>query len=93
MVKTKVNEMVLHDFMVKNNLSQRDLAAQLGVSAGYVCQLLCGARRPSPRLRRRMLAVLSLSFDELFCIENHPLVHTMPAPLEPALLYSAGKEA
>jgi transcriptional regulator with XRE-family HTH domain len=57
--------------MARRNLSQNDLAKQLGVSSGYMSQLLCGSRRPSPRLRRRMLESLSpLGFDDLFVLEN-----------------------
>ena len=71
MLKTKVNEMALWDFMTKNNLSQKELAGRLGVSPGYVSQILCGTRHPSPQLRRRMLELLHpLTFDDLFSIES-----------------------
>jgi transcriptional regulator with XRE-family HTH domain len=71
MLKARVKEMVLWDFMAKNNLSQKELARKLDVSAGYISQILCGTRHPSPQLRRRMLELLHpLTFDDLFSIEN-----------------------
>ncbi len=80
MMNPKVNELVLNDYMVKNNLSQKDLAEKLGITSGYVCLLLCGGRRPSPALRRRMQELLNMSFDELFCLENGP---SGPSGVEP----------
>ncbi len=71
MLKTTVNEMVLWDFMTKNNLSQKEMAGRLGVSPGYVSQILCGLRHPSPKLRRTMLeAMQPLTFSDLFTVEG-----------------------
>ena len=70
-VKVCVKDMALYDYMTKNNLSQKELAQRLGITQGYTSQLLCGTRHPSPKLRRRMLQVLTpLSFDDLFSVEN-----------------------
>jgi len=72
MIKTKVsiNGMALYDFMIKNNLAQKDLAVKLGISESYLSQLLCGTRQPSPRLRRTMLEALApLGFDDLFAVD------------------------
>jgi transcriptional regulator with XRE-family HTH domain len=66
MVKVRVNERVLWDYMLRNNLSQRELALGLGISPSYLSQLICGVRHPSPKLRRCLLDKLELSFDELF---------------------------
>ena len=69
--KVRVKDLVLWDFMVKNNLSQKELAQKLGITQCYTSQLLCGVRHPSPKLRRRMLEVLTpFTFDDLFSIEN-----------------------
>ena len=71
MLKTRVKEIVLWDFMTKNNLSQKELAERLGISPGYMSQMLCGTRHPSPQLRRRMLEVMiPLTFDDLFSVEK-----------------------
>jgi len=70
-VKVCVKDMALYDFMMKNNLSQKELAQKLGITQGYTSQLICGTRHPSPGLRRRMLQVLTpLTFDDLFSVEN-----------------------
>jgi transcriptional regulator with XRE-family HTH domain len=66
MKKVRINEKVLWDFMLKSNISQRELASRLGISPSYLSQLICGTRYPSPKLRRRLLEELRLSFDELF---------------------------
>jgi hypothetical protein len=43
----------------------------VGISQCYASQLVCGTRCPSPRLRRRMLQVMTpLEFGELFAVEN-----------------------
>ena len=48
-----------------------DLAQRLGISESYISQLLCRTRRPSPKLRRRMLEALApLTFQELFTVEG-----------------------
>lgn len=71
MYKTRIKELTVYDFLAKNNLSQKDLAARLGVSPGYLSQLLCGSRYPSPNLRRRMLETLDpLGFHDLFSIQT-----------------------
>jgi len=71
MLKTRVKEMVLWDFMTKNNPSQKEMAERLGISPGYMSQMLCGTRHPSPALRRRMLEVMGpLAFDDLFSVEK-----------------------
>jgi len=70
-VKVCVKDMALWDFMMKNNLSQKELAQKLSITQGYASQLLCGTRHPSPGLRRRMLEILTpLTFDDLFSIEG-----------------------
>jgi transcriptional regulator with XRE-family HTH domain len=71
MLKTKVKAMAVYDYMARSNLSQKELARKLGISQCYASLLVCGARCPSPRLRRRMLETLSpLTFEELFRVES-----------------------
>jgi len=68
--RIRVKQTTLWDHMAKNNLSQKELAEKLGITQGYASQLLCGVRHPSPKLRRRILAVLApLAFDDLFEVE------------------------
>jgi transcriptional regulator with XRE-family HTH domain len=70
MIRFKVNSKALWDAMARQNLSQNELADKLGISSGYMSQLVRGTRHPSPQLRRRMMELLDyLTFDELFAGE------------------------
>jgi hypothetical protein len=70
MLKTRVRGTAVYDFMARNNISQKEWAGKLGISECYASQLVCHARCPSPRLRRRMLEVMGpVDFEELFEVE------------------------
>ena len=56
--------------LIRKNMSQNWLAAQLGISSGYISQLMCGVRHPSPALRQKFLDSLSCEFSDLFLIRN-----------------------
>ena len=72
LVKVKVNTRCLWDAVARQNLSQNEMAAKLGISKCYMSQVLSGTRCPSPKLRRRLLEVLNpLTFDDLFIIEEN----------------------
>ena len=70
-VSVRINNIVVWEYLMKQNLAQNELAKRLGISSGYMAQLISGSRSPSPKLRRKMLDVLSpLSFGELFLISE-----------------------
>jgi len=70
-VSLRVNSFAVWEYLTKQNLAQNELAKRLGISSGYMAQLINGSRSPSPKLRRKMLDVLSpLSFEEIFLISN-----------------------
>ncbi len=70
-VQLKVNSMAVWNYLTRRNLAQNELAGQLGISTGYMAQLISGKRSPSPALRRRMLDTLApLSFDDLFLVSE-----------------------
>ena len=70
-VSLRVNSFAIWEYLTKQNLAQNELAKRLGISSGYMAQLISGNRSPSPKLRRKMLDVLSpLSFEEIFLISN-----------------------
>ncbi|HUY97508.1 MAG TPA: helix-turn-helix transcriptional regulator [Verrucomicrobiae bacterium] len=50
----------------RNQLTQRELARQLGVTQNYIPALESGARNPGPRLRAALLTVFQCTFEELF---------------------------
>ena len=65
-----VNSKALRAAVARQNISQNELAAKLGISSGYMSQLVCGTRCPSAKLRRKMLEFLKpLRFDDLFIVE------------------------
>ncbi len=67
----RVNGFVIWEYLTKQNLAQNELAKRLEISSGYMAQLISGSRSPSPKLRRKMLDVLSpLSFGELFVLSQ-----------------------
>ncbi|GEM_PF-507618 len=71
LLRVRVNSKALWDAVARQNISQNELATNLRISSGYMSQLVCGTRGPSPRLRRRMLELLNpLTFDDLFIVED-----------------------
>ena len=60
---------VIRERLIRKSKSQNWLAVRLGVSSGYISQLMDGCRNPSPRLRQRFLdAFPDCEFDDLFQI-------------------------
>ncbi len=71
LILLRVNGFVIWEYLTKQNLAQNELAKRLEISSGYMAQLISGSRSPSPKLRRKMLDVLSpLSFGELFVLSQ-----------------------
>ena len=59
--------------LAKKNMSQNCFAYRLGVSSGYMSQLMLGSRNPSPKLRQKILIALKLDesgFDEVFQLKG-----------------------
>jgi len=77
-VKLKASTLKRH--LAKRNLSQNSFARRIGVTSGYMSQLLCGERNPSPELRERIIKKLNdvqklrelpeFGFDDLFTIRG-----------------------
>jgi len=71
MVKVRLNRDFVDILLARRNISQNSLARMLGLSSGYMAQLMNGDRYPSPKLRQRILEILNpLSFDDLFIVEH-----------------------
>lgn len=52
------------------NITQNRLAAMVGITSGYLSQLMTGTRLPSAEVRKRLQEVLDISrFDDLFILE------------------------
>ena len=70
-MRVRLNAPAVWDLLNRRNLSQNDLARLVGVTSGYLSQLVNGKRHPSPATRRRLQEVLGdVEFDELFIVEG-----------------------
>lgn len=67
MMKAMVKRALIRKILFQKNLSQNWLAKKLGISSGYMAQLLNGERCPSPEMRQKIQSYFTEhSFDELF---------------------------
>ncbi|MDD4985128.1 MAG: helix-turn-helix transcriptional regulator [Dehalococcoidales bacterium] len=70
-ITVRVNKLALLRAIARRNMSQNMLAIKVGSSSGYISQIMCGTRTPSPRMREKLLNVLApLTFDDIFIIEE-----------------------
>ena len=70
-ITVKVNKLALLRAIARRNMSQNMLAIRVGSSSGYISQIMCGTRTPSPKMREKLLNVLApLTFDDIFLIEE-----------------------
>ena len=61
------------------DMFQNELARLIGISPGYMSQLMGGTRSPSARLRRRIQRVLGVTdFKDLFIIVPPEVSNTGP---------------
>lgn len=60
----------IREMALRRNLSIREVAELSGVQPSHLPALMRGGHRPSPRLRRRLLSALDLTFDELFVLSR-----------------------
>ena len=71
-VVVRLDARALWDRLDTLNRSQRWLARKIGVSPGYLSELVGEGRAPSGRIRRRMQRALGVEdFHELFILEEH----------------------
>ena len=62
---------VLWEILDRLNMTQNELARNLGITSGYVSLLIGGKRSPSAAIRQRMQDTLGVEeFDVLFAMEN-----------------------
>ena len=71
MVKVKLKRESLELNLARKNLSQNWLAKQVGISSGYMSQLLRGERCPSPEIRCKILQQFKdKKFDDFFVLNG-----------------------
>lgn len=69
MLKVLVRQREVEHFLTKRNLSRNAFAERLGISSGYMSQLMRGNRYPSAELRAKILRSLkNVTFDDIFQI-------------------------
>lgn len=67
--QVRLNPAPVWAFLDDREISQNELARRVGISAGYLSQLMNGRAHPSPQLRQRLQRVLGVTdFDALFDI-------------------------
>ena len=70
-IRVRLNQAAVLRAIARRNMSQNMLAIRVGSSSGYISQIMCGTRNPSPRMREKLQSVLSpLTFDDIFIIEE-----------------------
>jgi len=70
-ITVKVNKLALLRAIARRNMSQNMLAIRVGSTSGYISQIMCGTRTPSPKMREKLLNALApLTFDDIFIIEE-----------------------
>ena len=56
-------------FLEERDISENELARRVGISSGYLSQLMSGTAHPSPEVRRRLQGELGLDdFDDPFTV-------------------------
>lgn len=67
--KVKANANAIRHILAKRNQTLKWLTYRLDITNGYLSQIMCGRKSPSPKLRQRMMRVLEVkNFNELFAI-------------------------
>ena len=70
-IRVKLNQASVLRAIARRNMPQSMLAIRAGTSSGYISQIICGTRNPSPRMREKLqIALASLTFDDIFIIEE-----------------------
>ncbi len=70
-MKVYLRNETIKKILMRKNKSQNWFAYRLGISTGYISQLMDGSRSPSPKLRERIMNNLpEHRFDDLFIIKE-----------------------
>ncbi len=68
--RVRLKQRGVWDRLDQLNMSQNELARTVGITSGYLSQLMSGTRCPSAEMRKRLQDVLGIdSFDDLFILE------------------------
>ena len=68
--RVKLNPNAVWERLNRLNVTQNQLATMVGITSGYLSQLMTGTRSPSAEVRKRLQDVLDIpNFDDLFILE------------------------
>ena len=68
--RVRLKQRCVWDRLDQLKLSQNELARTVGITSGYLSQLMSGSRCPSAEMRQRLQDILGIdSFDDLFILE------------------------
>jgi putative transcriptional regulator len=71
MVRVSLKRSIFDIAITRRNLSQKELARELGISRALLSQVVGGKKEPSAMMRKRLLEYFQeYSFDDLFNIEE-----------------------
>ena len=66
-----LNAVAVWRLLDQRGISQNELARLVGISSGYMSDLMSGKRSPSPHMRRGIQQALGVTdFDDLFIIQR-----------------------
>jgi hypothetical protein len=70
-MKVAIKRKEIQKILARKSKSQNWLAYRLKITSGYMSQLMCGTRNPSPELRGKILELLpGCDFDLIFKIKS-----------------------
>lgn len=72
MIRVRIRTATVISRLARSGLTQADFAREVGVTSGFVSQLLAGVRHPGPATRERILdapCMKGFDFDDLFEVE------------------------
>ena len=69
-IRVSLNSKRFEIELAKRNFSQNGFAKSIGMSGGYLSQVVNHTRYPSPKTRQRIQDALGLQFDDLFIIKK-----------------------
>ena len=68
--RARLNPVAAWDQLNRLNMEQNELARAVGVTTGYLSQLMTGTRHPSAAVRTRLVEALGIDDRELFVLEE-----------------------
>lgn len=69
-IRVLIRRASVQTHLARKSKTQNWLAYRLGISSGYMSQLMSGIRCPSPKLRTKMLDRMGGEFDDWFEITH-----------------------